>query len=73
MKIKFTTLIQKVPLIIITCPHLQYEWASLKGVNYLLPNLVIYILITCWNVNKGKIYLEKTYIKVNNVKKEKDN
>jgi len=33
----------------------------------------MYILITCWNVNRGKIYLEKTYIKVNKVKKEKDN
>ena len=28
--------------------------------NYdLLLNFVIYILITCWNVYKGKIYLEK--------------
>ena len=25
-----------------------------------LPNLVIYILTTCWNVNNGKMNLEKT-------------
>jgi len=33
----------------------------------------MYILTTCWNVNKGKIYLEKTNIKTINVKNEKDN
>ena len=38
-----------------------------------LPNLVIYILTTCWNVNKGKIYLENTNIKANKVKNEKVN
>ena len=38
-----------------------------------LINLVIYILTTCWKVNKGKIYLEKRYIKTNKVKNEKDN
>ena len=38
-----------------------------------LPNFVIYILTTCENVNKGKIYLEKTNIKANKVKNEKVN
>ena len=33
----------------------------------------MYILITCWNVNNGKIYLEKTYINANKVNNEKDN
>jgi hypothetical protein len=33
----------------------------------------MYILITCWNVNKGKIYLEKIKINANKVKNEKDN
>ena len=40
--------------------------------NY-FPNFVIYILTTCWNVNRGKMYLEKTKIKANKVKNEKVN
>ena len=40
---------------------------------YYLPNFVIYILTTCWNVNKGKIYLENTKIKANKVKNENVN
>ena len=38
-----------------------------------LPNFVIYILTTCWNVNKGKIYLENTKIKANKVRNENVN
>ena len=33
----------------------------------------MYILTTCWNVNEGKIYLEKIYINANKIKNEKDN
>ena len=33
----------------------------------------MYILITCWKVNKGKIYLEKIKIKANKLKNEKVN
>ena len=32
----------------------------------------MYILITCWYVNKGKINLEKIKIKASKVKNEKD-
>ena len=39
--------------------------------NYIfLLNLVIYNLITCWNVNCGKIYLEKIYTIANNTANE---
>ena len=39
--------------------------------NYIfLLNLVIYNLITCWNVNCGKIYLEKIYTIANNTENE---
>ena len=42
--------------------------------NYIfLLNLVIYNLITCWKVNKGKIYLEIMNIIANKVINEKDN
>jgi len=40
---------------------------------FLLLNFVIYILITCWKVYKGNIYLEKIYINANKIKNEKDN
>ena len=33
----------------------------------------MYILITCWKVNKGKMNLENITIKANKLKKEKDN
>lgn len=33
----------------------------------------MYTLITCWNVNKGKIYLEKINIRLNKMKKEYTN
>ena len=34
---------------------------------------MIYILITCWKVNNGNIYLENTKIKVSKVKNENEN
>jgi len=39
----------------------------------LFPTFTIYILVTCCNVNKGKIYLENTKIRTNKVKNENDN
>ena len=33
----------------------------------------MYILITCWYVNNGKMYLENIKIKTNKLKNEKDN
>ena len=43
--------------------------------NYLIwgLNFKIYNLITCEIVNKGKIYLDKIYIKANKLKNENDN
>lgn len=38
-----------------------------------MPNLVIYNLITCCTVNRGNIYLEKTYINTINVNNVKEN
>ena len=35
---------------------------QLNFYQFFLLNLVIYNLITCWNVNEGKIYFEKTKI-----------
>ena len=40
---------------------------------YYLDNFVMYILTTCWKVNKGKMYLENTNIKVNKVKNANTN
>ena len=39
----------------------------------MLLNFTMYILVTCWSVNKGSMYLENTNIKVNKVKNENDN
>ena len=46
-----------------------------KVKNYLIwgLNFKIYNLITCEIVNKGKIYLDKIYIKANKLKNENDN
>jgi len=37
-----------------------------------LLSFVMYILITCWKVNTGRMYLENTYINAINVKNEND-
>ena len=46
---------------------------KLSNIYDLLLNLTIYILVTCWSVNKGKMYFEKTKIRASKVKNENDN